>query len=480
MTLINRNENNLAFTPLNLFRLALGFATSGFWMAFQAVTNRLRRTDYRKWLATLGASFFAGMVWDMYTYVAFSFGNLLQKWFWMYLLINGLWFLYREWEIKETESLLRSSMGAIQKMGKETQVANVGDDVFFIPAKPVSLTNDEAYEQYETHFPHLIQMTDVITCGRNLNLYPLKDYIRDTKDKVEVARYNLNMFSGVNSFETNHSVRTWLGKAKPHFIGTAPEFFEETMEMIDRLQKERDRNQKGTVGELHVQEYLVNYEDEFQPLYGNRFQTNEGTVENDALLFTRRGIFSLEIKNINSKGKQKLKISRDGQWFEWRKDQWKRSYNNSIFDQVNRHTVLTEKKLMSQFSEAGAIQVFPIIVIPNDNVEIINESQFEVMRPSQVPAYIRNQPIFLQKDAVEKMREYIAVSDIGQGRFEFLDVKAYVDEIEKRVLYIRQMEDLARIGNEICETYSRWASRDAVQDLIYLREINFIFKKPII
>lgn len=458
--------------------LAFRFLTNGIWMLLQAIQGRLPKT----YLYIMGGlAFFAHFL----SFLAREEGMLVMNsrlltWAICYLLLSGIWLLYRDWETKNWEDALRMQVTVVKKFDEEMPKEPLIQNTFALPAEEKKWTNEEAFSHYEAIFPRLVELTKELVPNEHNTLYAMKDFIRWQKDRMNETKWRYTEMMEENFYKKNPHTKSWLQKVAPYYEGVTPEFFDETIEMVDRLQKERDANRKGVLGERQVEEYLKGYEAEFLPIYGNRFQSNEGTVENDVLLFTARGIFSLEIKNINSTGKQKLKITRDGQWFEWRKEEWVKSNNAKIFDQVNRHTLMTEKKLSEMFFNLHEIEIKPLIVIPNDNVEIINESQFEIVRPSQIPAYIRNQPIRLAHEQAKKMREYIDQSDIGQGKFAFIDADAYAEEIEKRIAYMQELNKV--FGNVIHmrELYITTCRNQTIDSLRFERFLNMRMDKPII
>jgi hypothetical protein len=465
-------ENNGKF--LEWVKLALRCGVNGIWMLFQVIQKRLTNNDLSIWIGIVLISLIGTFTnWDNNNLLYDSF---FGTWFSLYTVLNGLWFLYREWTIHRIEGDLKERVKGVEKITRLFREDDSIQQEYKIPNTEKKWTNDEAFAYYKTAYPKLLTLTNELTPNIHNNLYALKDYIREQKEAFSDTRTRYEDIKTVHPYYANKHVQKWIRKASPYITTSTQLFFDETMELVDRFQKERDRNRRGVLGELIVQDYLKSYCEEFMPLYNTRFQSDEGTVENDALLFTARGIFSLEIKNINSTGRQKIKITRDGQWYDWRKDGWERSNHNKIFDQVNRHTVLTEKKLAEFFSNLIDIEIRPLIVIPNDNVEIINESHFEIVRPSQIPVYIRNQPLRNSHEQGFKMREFIQEQDMGQGTFSFLDVESYEKEIQKRVAFIRSLEKVSKTTNEIHGFYEKEARNRTLRPLIYLRQNNMLVK----
>ncbi|WP_031422549.1 nuclease-related domain-containing protein [Exiguobacterium sp. NG55] len=75
-------------------------------------------------------------------------------------------------------------------------------------------------------------------------------------------------------------------------------------EVINKeLNQDFKRLQRGVLGEQVVEKELLKYQGDYMTLFGNRIDMGEdGTVENDVLIFSENGIFTLEVKNIKSTG----------------------------------------------------------------------------------------------------------------------------------------------------------------------------------
>lgn len=454
----------------NGMRFVFRFLTNGIWLFFQAIQLRLPK----HYLYTLGGIAFVAY---FLTWASNEEHMLLADSWWItwtvsYLVLCGLWMMYREQRAEKWADGIRMKVGDLEKVNETMPDERLLKENFDLQVLEKQWSNEEAFEHYEAIFPRLVSLAQELVPNEHNNIYALKDYIRWQKDRGEETRWRYDELLNEQRFDKNETAKSWLRKTAPYYEFSKPGFYDETIELVDRLQKERDSNRKGVLGERQVQRYLTGYENEFLPLYGNRFQSEDGTVENDVLLFTERGIYSLEIKNINAVGKQKLKITRDGQWFEWRKNEWVKSNNSKIFDQVNRHNLLTEKKLAEEFTNRREIEVKTIIVIPNDNVEILNESQFEIVRPSQIPAYIRNQPVRLAAEQALKMRTFMDEADIGQGKFPFLDTEACAEEIEKRIQVMRNMQTVFGYVVRIRENYNNACQNKVLQPLLYERFLN--------
>src|SRR5690606_35651455 len=153
----------------------------------------------------------------------------------------------------------------------------------------------------------------------------IRSFIKERMQLANALKKRLAQIEKSSEFKPNKDIQKWIDKTNHYLEVASPKFFEDTLAYAESIQQRRNGIHRGIVGEREVMKYLQNFEDEFQPLYGVRFQSEKGTVENDALLFTERGIFSLEIKNIMSSGNQKLKVTRDGMAYEWRKDKWEPS-----------------------------------------------------------------------------------------------------------------------------------------------------------
>lgn len=210
----------------------------------------------------------------------------------------------------------------------------------------------------------------------------------------------------------------------------------------------------GLDGEELVKVELSKYFDSSRVLYGNRFDTPEnGTVENDVLVFGKSGIYSLEVKNILSNGDKYLRVSKDGLWYvkDGEYGSWKLNQKYSdIFEQVNRHIYHTEHILSGVLGRD--VEVKPVIVISNNNVVIENESDWDIVRPNTLFMKLKGSSgvdKFSEKE-LDQLVEYMRGQDLGEGKFEFLD---YTNVMGNYVDWVNYYTDFVNMTIEMDKLY---------------------------
>lgn len=160
--------------------------------------------------------------------------------------------------------------------------------------------------------------------------------------------------------------------------------------------------------------------------------------------------------------------------YEWRKEKWEPSPHQKIFDQVNRQIALTEKKLAERFPNNRATEIRPLIVIPNQNVEILNESLFDIVRPAQIPAFIRKAPIKAFKHEMDEIRSFLKGIDMGAGTFPYMDMDTVSKMLDQRLVFAIQLPALEVTSRIIYETYRKTIVSKQMKQANYLRKKNLV------
>lgn len=203
----------------------------------------------------------------------------------------------------------------------------------------------------------------------------------------------------------------------------------------------------GLEGERIVMQELDKYADSYTTLYGNRIAYDERhTVESDALVFSERGIFTVEVKNIKSKGDQYIKISKDGVWYarrslseDWQVDE----YSSKIFDQMNRQVYGSQKFIFDQTGQR--LTVHPVVVIANDNAKIENETDWVIVRPNQLYTVITRGPDQLSQETCESLRDLFKAHNLGQKAFKHLDYMKEYDLLLQNMLFITLVSNALQV-----------------------------------
>ena len=233
--------------------------------------------------------------------------------------------------------------------------------------------------------------------------------------------------------------------------------------VLDSLQSAELILRRGHDGEQIVMNELDKYSNSLKVLYGNRFDARrDGTVENDALLFTDAGVFSIEVKNIKSGGNQSIHIAKDGRWSEKNHAQgeWKPDERSSkIIDQVNRHVYLTEQFLQSHADELthvytkDQLTVHPIIVIANNNVTIENETDWKIVRPNQVFSLVRGAQVLSEVEQ-EELKALFERHDLGQKKFKHLNFGEVGEKMEQDLEKLVRDMMIRKKFNELYDIYT--------------------------
>ena len=209
----------------------------------------------------------------------------------------------------------------------------------------------------------------------------------------------------------------------------------------------------GAEGERIVQAELEKYADSYVTLYGNRIAYEENrTVESDVLVFSEQGIFSVEVKNIKSRGDQAIKISKDGVWYARRhpNEAWQVDEQSSkIFDQMNRQVYGSQKFIFDQTGERKTVH--PVIVIANHNAHIENETDWLVIRPNQLYPVISKGPDTLTRETCLSLQALFRSHNLGQKAYKHFD---YYKETEVLLDNAAFVHAVAAFCITMIETYN--------------------------
>lgn len=400
------------------------------------------------------------------TILDFLFG--IFKWV---IVVNLLIFLYREVRIYLTELEYRSLVDSVHPELLELEKSKPKEIDVNHQIPTVWKTNEDAYHQFAED---LKRLRENIVSPQGMSIVSevsVKDEVSSLSHVIGNASYYSKSVFDTQTYRVRPEIEDWMMRHVFPTVDSAKEKVKFLNTSLEALQNSRMAIKKGVEGEMFVIDYLDDFKETLLPLYGVRFQTEKGTVENDIMLFTQHGIFSLEIKNIGSSGDKSIKISKDGLWYEKSGDYWRKSDRDKIFDQVIRSTALTEKLLCEGFGQDDKYQVKNIIVVPNKNLEIENESSFQIVRPNQIIPLIREMPSILTKEECEKLHAYVKAKDIGQAKFEHVDSKALVTEIIR--VYESLIED-CRFLEESCVAGRSYATHINKQNLQVYRRLKYL------
>lgn len=178
--------------------------------------------------------------------------------------------------------------------------------------------------------------------------------------------------------------------AKPHTLTS------ELKEKLENFQREKEqfkwRILQGVTGENRVVDNIRLLLPEGTILQNVRIEHAGNSAESDVIYIGSTGIYSLEVKNIGTKGIWNIHISRDGQWQQVY-DNGNREPMKDMGSQMQYHVAVKERflneKLRKQYgTSAPKIKMRGAVVIANDKVMVDNESDLPVYRSSSVVRFI--------------------------------------------------------------------------------------------
>lgn len=201
-------------------------------------------------------------------------------------------------------------------------------------------------------------------------------------------------------------------------------------ETYNNLYHEIIVDMKGTIagikGEERVNEALSLFDDNICNLQNIRFVLNGKSAESDNIVITNNGIFAIEVKNFGEGSDYTIKVSKDGKWT--------REYPNGyIYDMQNvtsqamMHVGINQKLINSEMKsrigeEVPFFPVNPIVVIANDDVYIENESEFPLMRVSNIYYYMTQfKGTNLDKKYWGPIKEIIEKNTLPPQKFPFME-----------------------------------------------------------
>lgn len=229
-------------------------------------------------------------------------------------------------------------------------------------------------------------------------------------------------------------------------------------EIISTFLKTRYSIIAGTRGEEILSKEFEIYEDDEVKFFANVRFEDSISVENDGLIVTSNGIYSIESKHYGGK----ITITKDGKWV--REKHGEREIL-SVNTQSNNHIIISERIINKKLKEMGIkekIHIIPLIVMTNDNVDIYNESNVIVIRPSMIHNIIRENK---EKNYTKKMRNVI-IKIIDDNKLELLaydeiDLGASLDNFIEFIL--NQQNNVDIVQNELYQVLENEELNNMVQ-----------------
>lgn len=155
---------------------------------------------------------------------------------------------------------------------------------------------------------------------------------------------------------------------------------------------------RGIEGEDAVNQELLPHMDIIN-LPNIRLELGDVSIENDNILLTRRGIFTLEVKNFGTSGKFSIVIEADGRWLR-RYEDGRVEVMKNVTSQQMRHIGYLNQWVNQTLNRSldEFVEVKGFIVIANDEVSIVNRNpRLDVIRKSDIYAHLATHDLSLSE-----------------------------------------------------------------------------------
>lgn len=185
----------------------------------------------------------------------------------------------------------------------------------------------------------------------------------------------------------------------------------------------------GLEGEKKVNEELSLYDDMLVNMPNVRFEVQGLSVETDNFVISPFGVFAIEVKNLGSSGNFKIKIEKDGRWVKIFRNSSEVMKN--VTSQTYRHIGLNQKLINQELKKLGYsdyIQIKPLIVMANENVEIINESDVPIVRISNIYHHISKFPKEMDEDIIFAIKKIVEDNMLPSKKYEIEDIPNYIKD----------------------------------------------------
>jgi hypothetical protein len=251
-------------------------------------------------------------------------------------------------------------------------------------------------------------------------------------------------------------------------VGVTPNAIEEisgkTDEFLDIVNEAKDYTRRklgiigaGVEGEKRVEEELAMYDYLFRSFMNIRLEINGQSVETDCLVISKKGVFSIEVKNYAQHGNYELHLTKDGQWRKIFRNGRTEPLDKNITQQLNRHIALKQKFVHDERRKRHAEQIefipfHPIIVLANDTVYIENETNMPVIRTSQIYHHMMDYPDILTDEQVKEISEIIENHMLPAKEYPVMN---YTDSLEETLQKFIDLDKALDAIQESLHTYTK-------------------------
>lgn len=189
----------------------------------------------------------------------------------------------------------------------------------------------------------------------------------------------------------------------------------------DYIKNEFDSCKAGLNGEevvnqeLDIHSNLIN-------LKNIRISDSQGNISQcDNIIISKNGIFIIEVKNYGENGKYSILVDNTGRWTA-KSGRVIRAIDSPV-QQNTRHLAVLNRKLKEELGFENILSE-GIISISNDVLNLINESDSLIVRPSMIYDVISNRRNFnLSEEDQLKIKNFILDNNIGEKRYPIYPVK---------------------------------------------------------
>lgn len=213
---------------------------------------------------------------------------------------------------------------------------------------------------------------------------------------------------------------------------------------LDYIDNEYNKTIFGLTGELLVDKALDIHPNIINLKNIRLRDSLNNECQCDNILITRKGIFILEVKNYGEKGNYSIKIDSTGRW-TMKKG---KSINclASPTEQNSRHLAILNRKLMEELKVDLTCK--GIVAIANDIVNIVNESNEIVVRPSNLYTLLDSMGSdILSNEEMESIKEFILKNNLPEKRYSVLpiDDEFNEDAFNKYSFLISKCNDMLNV-----------------------------------
>ena len=215
--------------------------------------------------------------------------------------------------------------------------------------------------------------------------------------------------------------------------------------------------EKGESGEDRVAEYLELFKGKYivlnNVLINSRTSARAQTAETDFCIITNKGIAVCEVKNYGNEH-QTLRISRDGRWELTRGNS---AHGKVLTPSPAAQNTIHCREIECFLEEKGYhdIPLIPVIIVPNNKVEIKNESANYVIRMEELYNVLERDPhpICLHGVTLQRIAAVLQSEEVEERWF---DVTGMGDKVSRVIPFT---EEILRLYSREAAWYCRLANR---------------------